>query len=525
MVRIASLFALSSLASADDEPLKVLFVGNSFTYGPPPYDRWDQLQLNNLPRLFKLVAESKGKKVLVEEDTIGGCTLYQHMPSNNPEACTDPTQCRLVNTTRMPAENGCTVPAAFMQGQDMSPTYHSCPQLLTRQPYGPWDLIVLQDNSALATVQQARTRYLKPAVEEYSTVLKRRQGLSVPRSKQPKIATYMTWSYLTGGLQWIKPDPDANSSNPDGPDGPPDFLRAADPPAVNRSICPGGYKDGCYPLGTLDELSDCNNTNFHEKVATQSCQAYSLARGVAETLRFGADVVVPAGLAWQIARGSEPIPSECKALIDAEYPDAGPLASLDLPLKASNPDDALWRGRAAEQLFRNLGPNYTSPYCPWNCTNDHHPSIIGMYLNSLVFYATLFQDSPIGAAVPDNKTVVDDMVLPAVDPDVAAVLQRIAHDTVMDHMDVWWGEETAYCPWLSDSGSMDKLDCADGSSCSPEVSGWDCCTAHGGRSRCPANMPLMCADTACLDGTEHCCRTDCTEHGGPRACNPQHVVV
>ena len=56
-----------------DRPPRVLFVGNSFTYGPPPYDRTNQSQLNNLPRLFELVANSLGHNVHVAEDTIGGC--------------------------------------------------------------------------------------------------------------------------------------------------------------------------------------------------------------------------------------------------------------------------------------------------------------------------------------------------------------------------------------------------------------------------------------------------------------------
>ena len=39
-------------------PLRILFIGNSFTYGPPPYDREDRLQLNNLPRMFKVRADA-----------------------------------------------------------------------------------------------------------------------------------------------------------------------------------------------------------------------------------------------------------------------------------------------------------------------------------------------------------------------------------------------------------------------------------------------------------------------------------
>jgi hypothetical protein len=50
------------------------------------------------------------------------------------------------------------------------------------------------------------------------------------------------------------------------------------------------------------------------------------------------------------------------------------------------------------------GPGYTSKYClPGVCTCDHHPSLAGAYLNSLVVYATIFGKSPIGAAWPDGQ--------------------------------------------------------------------------------------------------------------------------
>ena len=53
-------------------PLRVLFVGNSFTYGPPSKDEPHGDTLYNLPAMFALIARSKGVAVEVGEDTLGG---------------------------------------------------------------------------------------------------------------------------------------------------------------------------------------------------------------------------------------------------------------------------------------------------------------------------------------------------------------------------------------------------------------------------------------------------------------------
>ena len=173
-----------------------------------------------------------------------------------------------------------------------------------------------------------------------------------------------------------------------------------------------------------------------------------------------------------MARGSPAIPCTCKGSIDKEYQAAGALYSLHLPLyprercRSCLPhlrvcifadlvfrpscltiprarSDARWASpEAALALYRNLGPDYVSPYCDDGCHVDHHPSILGMYLNALVFYATLFKRSPIGAAWPDGKIEVDGMVLPAINSAAdARAMQRIAHDVVLPHMDVWWNQQ------------------------------------------------------------------------------------
>jgi hypothetical protein len=69
-------------------PSRVLFSGNSFTYGPPArlpgQTLPDEGPLNNLPRLFTLVSHSLGVPVITGEDTIGGCdTAYAYVRLNS----------------------------------------------------------------------------------------------------------------------------------------------------------------------------------------------------------------------------------------------------------------------------------------------------------------------------------------------------------------------------------------------------------------------------------------------------------
>jgi hypothetical protein len=388
---------LRSNSTTKDRPLNILFVGNSFTYGPPPYDRADQQSLNNVPRLFKFIAESLGHQVNQAEDTIGGCTLWMHRPSINPQGPCHRDNCRLIDMPRVPSTEECTIDSRI---GPLNPSYAPCPQKFERQEFGPWDVVVVQDMSILPTIKDARESMFFPSVAEYADALKR---LAVESGTEPLIATYMTWAYYGGSPE----------------------------------KCPGESKQGCFPLGTLDELSHCQDGDWFNKTNSVACQTYALARGYAESLHHGADVLVPAGLAWQVARGSEPLPQECKEAVDSEYSDAGPLASLELPLKAKDETHAMWKGDAALKLFRDLGPSYQSKYCKGSHI-DHHASELGMYLNALVFFATLFNQSPIGAAVPSGTDVVDGMTLPAVDPIAAKALQHVAHDVVLGNMETWW---------------------------------------------------------------------------------------
>jgi len=265
----------------------------------------------------------------------------------------------------------------------------------------------LQDHSLLPTIPDANRAMFLPSVAEFGQVLRETGRDQEKRFGETVLASFMTWSYYQG--------------------------------ATNTTRCPGnGGNPGCYPLESLDDYADCKNSEvWYNQVATHPCQAYALARGYAESLRHGAQVLIPAGLAWEAARGSEPIPQACREAVDANYGGPGPLAGLELPLRAANAEDARWRGEGAHDLYRFAGPDFNSFYCTDGCHHDHHPSALGAYLNALVFFATIFKRSPVGAAWPQGQEV-DGRIMPTVGESDARALQKIAHDVVLPHMEVWW---------------------------------------------------------------------------------------
>eukprot|EP01046_Picozoa_sp_COSAG06_P029570 COSAG06_NODE_2749_length_6349_cov_6.086400_4_plen_326_part_00 len=230
-------------------PTRVLFSGNSFTYGPPqkyPDTVRDGGPLNNLPRLFKLVAESLGDQVETAEDTMGGCTNYAHRPSACPLQ-DDPQRIapgceRVIDRPISTAEDGtghiygmprlhddansgltyselrqCAMPCAHGTGgaPDGSPpafpsncsstitssrgTYHPCPQLWDAR-FGPasrgkpFDFMVFQTHSALPGIARSRELMMRPAAAEMAEQAQR-QGA--------KLVAYMTWGYPNGsGLDY-----------------------------------------------------------------------------------------------------------------------------------------------------------------------------------------------------------------------------------------------------------------------------------------------------------------------------------
>jgi hypothetical protein len=70
------------------------------------------------------------------------------------------------------------------------------------------------------------------------------------------------------------------------------------------------------------------------------------------------------------------------------------------------------------------------------------------------------------------------------------------------------------CSWHNTTAVVDQLECADETLCL----GWDCCVDHGGRAKCPPNVPKMCNKQTCGGGTQHCCSDDCSDHEGEREC-------
>ncbi|MBK9459504.1 MAG: DUF4886 domain-containing protein [Sphingobacteriales bacterium] len=76
---------------------------------------------------------------------------------------------------------------------------------------------------------------------------------------------------------------------------------------------------------------------------------------------------------------------------------------------------------AAWQLVRTQNPSIEL-YNP----DQSHPSVAGTYLIACVFYATLFQESPVGLSYTSTLSVAD-----------AAILQQAAAQTVLDSLSTW----------------------------------------------------------------------------------------
>eukprot|EP00930_Biecheleria_cincta_P096367 TRINITY_DN88228_c0_g1_i1.p1 TRINITY_DN88228_c0_g1~~TRINITY_DN88228_c0_g1_i1.p1 ORF type:complete len:426 (-),score=54.94 TRINITY_DN88228_c0_g1_i1:4-1227(-) len=207
-----------------------------------------------------------------------------------------------------------------------------------------WDFIVLQDYSALTAFSATRDKYFYPAIREV-----------IAQKKRAKVVLYMTWAYADG-LQ-------------------------------NACLPEASFKTkllGCWPLGDLHESlqAECLRDNQSTTVASFPCMGYALARGYTSALSLTeADLVSPAGLAWQVVKGIKSIPSDCKAAIDQQFP--GVTMDMAFPPILNVTD------------FPPLDLNI------WDLTLwDKHASIVGQYLNALTMYATLFGESPVGAAPP-----------------------------------------------------------------------------------------------------------------------------
>eukprot|EP00755_Sulcionema_specki_P033645 Sspe_Gene.101216::Locus_75813_Transcript_1_1_Confidence_1.000_Length_1081::g.101216::m.101216 len=307
----ATFAACLAVAVADT---RVLFIGNSFTF------------VNDLPHQLKNVAHSLGKNVSVANSTIGGCTLYAQQPQ-----------------------------------------YDQRTKDLLQQD---WDFIVLQDYSALPTVQKARAEYLGLAVDTF-----------VQNKKRGKVVMYLTWGYHNG----------------------------------NTASCPSSDNTECFPKGSLASLTSppCStSSHWHDTVDSFPCMGYALVRGYLDMFRHGVDMVAPCGVSWQVVRGVQAIPTSCKHDIDQQYNYSLP---TDLPYPTTGELKDL-------MLYRTLPGGVI----------DKHPNVAGQYLNALTFYATLFGESPEGAAAP-LPTAKD----PPLTPQQLSGLQKAACDVVLKHKDVW----------------------------------------------------------------------------------------
>eukprot|EP01060_Flectonema_neradi_P015153 TRINITY_DN21838_c0_g1_i1.p1 TRINITY_DN21838_c0_g1~~TRINITY_DN21838_c0_g1_i1.p1 ORF type:complete len:318 (+),score=52.54 TRINITY_DN21838_c0_g1_i1:331-1284(+) len=311
-----TVLALCSIAVANAvDPTRVLFIGNSFTY------------VNDLPHQFLHIASSLGKTVEVANSTIGGCTLFAQQPQFD-----DRTK-----------------------------------QLLTEE----WDFIVLQDYSALPTVEKARREYLQPAVKTF-----------IENRKKAEIVMYLTWGYHDG----------------------------------NTGPCPSSDTAKCFPDGTLANLTDppCeSNPSWHNTVDTFACMGFSLVRGYLDMFNYGVNRVAPCGVSWQVVRGVTTIPDNCTTAINSQYP--YPLnVTLPFPTTGSLKDLMLYRILAGGVI-------------------DKHPNVAGQYLNALTFFATLFGESPVGAASP-LPTEKGDTPLT---PEQLQQMQQIVNEVVLGHKNVW----------------------------------------------------------------------------------------
>ena len=139
IIIISVLFALGSFA----QHKKVLFLGNSYT------------AVNDLPQLFKDLAESGGQTAFVDKNTPGGYTLAH--PSNG----------HLYNQTSLNKINS-----------------------------ENWDYVVLQEQSQFPVVEHFRNNYTFPGAQSLNSIIKQNDSCT-------QTLFYMTWGRKYGGQQCI----------------------------------------------------------------------------------------------------------------------------------------------------------------------------------------------------------------------------------------------------------------------------------------------------------------------------------
>jgi len=415
------------------QTVAVLFVGNSFTYGPPSYGSnltthemgidlpqasngvGGMTQLNNVPKLFKLIAKSLNKQVDIGEDTIGGCTLWAHRPSYNPDFAEDPNPelpfgYQHVDSKRVPGYQDCTVRSNIgIDSAYQKECYSPCPQNINR---ASWDFAVLQDISWMPSLSAHRELLMIPAIKEY---------MEAAKDSDTKVVMYSTWGYF-------------NSST---------AFQSCPKPAPK-------IKTGCYPEGVGPDViaarsggsNGCGDLDIKHKDFT--CMVYSVLRAYWSAMeKAGADMVAPVGAAWHIMQGAPPLDAECADVIDRDYPPNEPSPfphwAAEQAKTAAEVLPKDWN-IPGQHMYRAVGPDtkaaQTHEYCD-TCDPpiDHHPSIIGSYMNALVIYTTIFKESPVGAAIPSGITKEE-----------AEVAQRVAAAVVLKNVTLWDKDATENGP-------------------------------------------------------------------------------
>ena len=126
-------------ASFSQEEIRVLFLGNSYTY------------VNDLPKIIEDIATNENKVFTHASVTPGGCTLFQHVESQTS---------------------------------------------LSKIRQGNWDFVVLQEQSQLPVIDYYRHNTLKPSYKAlYDSIM-----LYNPNAK---VVGYMTWGRRYGGQQCV----------------------------------------------------------------------------------------------------------------------------------------------------------------------------------------------------------------------------------------------------------------------------------------------------------------------------------
>ncbi|CAD7955791.1 unnamed protein product [Amoebophrya sp. A120] len=248
--------------------VRVLFVGNSLTYGHSFND-----YSTNFPRYVYEFASSFGIRIETDEDTIGGCQVRMHLP-----AILDSKE-----DTNRPDSYSCKCHSDlednFWKNMDGAGPLACCQKGLKQQESG-YDLISLQDHSALGGYATLANDFLMPSVELY-------------KNQNPKAQIVMHMVFSPNDMSSI-------SGN-------------------EFSGCPGSK----YCWRTYVPNDNCRLYPSGEYAAAASkgltCFQYSLARGYLHGLDHGAAIVAPVGLSMAFARGFAALENDCDDVMDRSF--------------------------------------------------------------------------------------------------------------------------------------------------------------------------------------------------------------